>query len=328
MRQTSPEPREPHPVTPLAPDPFAGADGLLAAVGDTPLVRVRGALDGRIPRGVEVWAKCEWFNPGGSVKDRAALSIVLDAERRGVLDKGGRILDASSGNTGISYAMIAAARGYRLTLCLPKNANQERKNLLAAYDAEVVLTDPLLGSDGAILEARRRAAADPDLVYLDQYSNDANWRAHYGSTGPEILRQTDGRVTHFVAALGTTGTLVGTSRFLKAARPGVQVVSVQPDSPFHGLEGLKHLETALVPAIYDPAAADAALYAPTEAAYEMVKALAARDGLLVGPSGGAAVWAAAEVARGLDRGVIVTVLPDSGVRYLSEHPLWSKGWGS
>ncbi|MCA9571200.1 MAG: cysteine synthase family protein [Myxococcales bacterium] len=303
-------------------DPFEGAQGLLASVGNTPLVRIQGAIRGLVPDGVEIWGKCEWFNPGGSVKDRAALAMVLDAERRGVLTPGRTILDASSGNTGISYALIAAARGYRLKLCLPTNANEERKLILGAYGAELVLTDPLEGSDGAIRKARELAAADPDLVYLDQYGNDANWRAHHGSTGPEIWRQTDGRVTHFVSALGTSGTFMGTSRFLKEVAPHVQVHALQPDSPFHGLEGLKHMESAIVPRIYDEALADVHLEAPTEAAYVMARRLATEDGLLVGPSAAAAVWGCVQVAQGLTEGVIVTILCDSGTRYLSEDHIW------
>lgn len=304
------------------PHPFAGAEGLLARVGDTPLVPIRRAVAGLIPEGVEIWGKAEWFNPGGSVKDRAALSMVLDAERRGVLTPGKVILDASSGNTGISYAMIAAARGYRLKLCLPSNANTERKRILEAYGAEVVPTDPLEGSDGAIRKARELAEADPSLVYLDQYGNDANWRAHYGSTGPEILRQTEGRVTHFVSALGTSGTFVGTSRFFRDHAPWVRSFSVQPDSPFHGLEGLKHMDTAIVPPIYDRGLAHGEVEAPTEGAYEMARRLAKLDGLLVGPSAAGAVWSCVQVARGLDRGVIVTILCDSGTRYLSESHIW------
>jgi cysteine synthase B len=303
--------------------PFEGATGLLAHVGDTPLVRIRDAVADLIPAGVEIWGKCEWFNPGGSVKDRAALSMVLDAERRGALRRGGTILDASSGNTGISYAMIAAARGYHLQLCLPKNANHERKALLATYGAEIILTDPLEGSDGAIREAKRRHAADPELVYLDQYSNPANWGAHFGSTGPEIWRQTEGRVTHFVSALGTSGTFMGTSRYFRAQHAHVRCVEVQPDSPFHGLEGLKHMETAIVPPIYDDQLADQKVAAPTDGAYEVARRLAA-EGLLVGPSAAAAVWACCEVAGGLDRGVIVTILCDSGSRYLSEHHIWGR----
>lgn len=303
--------------------PFAGAQGLLAAVGNTPLVPIRGAVRDLIPPGVEIYGKCEWFNPGGSVKDRAALSMVLDAERSGRLRPGDCILDASSGNTGISYAMIAAARGYQLQLCLPTNANEERKALLRAYGATIVPTDPLEGSDGAIRMARKLAAQHPELVYLDQYGNDANWLAHYGSTGPEIMAQTEGRVTHFISALGTSGTFMGTSRYLKDVKPGVTVCAVQPDSPFHGLEGLKHMDTAIVPPIYHAELADLQIEAPTEAAYEMVRRLAREDGLLVGPSAAAAVWACTEVARGLDHGVLVTILCDSGTRYLSEPHLWN-----
>lgn len=307
---------------PLPPSPFAGASGLLSRVGNTPLVRIERAVADLIPPGVEIWGKAEWFNPGGSVKDRAALSMVLDAERRGVLRPGMRLLDSSSGNTGISYALIAAARGYGVTLCLPSNANSERKRVLHAYGVDVVLTDPLEGSDGAIREARKLAAAHPDYIYLDQYSNDANWGAHYASTGPEIWEQTQGRVTHFVAALGTSGTFVGTSRFFRDYAPHVQRFSMQPDSPFHGLEGLKHMATALVPKIYDPALAHENLEAPTEESYEMERRLAKLDGLLVGPSAAAAVWASVQVARRLDRGVVVTILCDSGTRYLSETHIW------
>lgn len=310
-------------MSPTSPvHPFHGATGLLTDVGDTPLVPIRGAVADLLPAGVEVWGKAEWFNPGGSVKDRAALSMVLDAERSGRLKPGMTILDSSSGNTGISYAMIAAAKGYHLKLCLPQNANEERKALLAMYGAELVLTDPLEGSDGAIRKAKALAAADPSLVYLDQYSNPANWQAHYGSTGPEIWRQSEGRVTHFVSALGTSGTFVGTSRYFKDHHPHVVCAEVQPDSPFHGLEGLKHMETAIVPAIYDAQLGDLHLEAPTEPAYEMARRLARRDGLLVGPSAAAAVWAAVQVGRGLDRGVIVTILCDSGSRYLSERHIW------
>ncbi len=302
--------------------PFEGATGLLSQVGNTPIVPLRGAVADLIPAGVTLLGKAEWLNPGGSVKDRAALSMVLDAERTGRLRPGMTLLDASSGNTGISYAMIAAARGYDLTLCLPGNANKERKALLRAYGATIIETDPLEGSDGAIRRARQLAAEHPDLVYLDQYGNDANWGAHYGSTGPEILRQTEGAVTHFVSALGTSGTFVGTGRFLREAKPGIGLVSVQPDSPFHGLEGLKHMDTAIVPPIYDPSIAHRAVEAPTEAAYELLRRLAREDGLLVGPSAAAAVWASVQVAQGLDHGVIVTILCDSGQRYLSDAHLW------
>ncbi len=306
------------------PGPFHGAEGVLAAVGGTPLVRLRGAVESLIPAGVEIWGKAEWFNPGGSVKDRPALSMVLDAERRGVLRPGDTILDASSGNTGIAYAMIAAARGYRLKLCLPSNANEERKRLLRAYGAEIVSTSPLEGSDGAIRKARELAASDPHLVYLDQYGNDANWKAHYGSTAPEIWAQSAGRVTHFVSTLGTSGTFMGCTRWFRDHGRDVRCVAVQPDSPFHGLEGLKHMESAIVPGIYDGSIADVHLGAPTEAAYGFVRRLARHDGLLVGPSAGAATWAAVQVAQGLSEGVVVCILCDSGTRYLSDRHLWEE----
>lgn len=302
--------------------PFHGAEGVLAQVGNTPLLPIRGAVEGLLPPGVRIAGKAEFLNPSGSVKDRAALAMVLDAERRGLLRPGATLLDASSGNTGIAYAMIAASRGYHLHLCLPSNASRERKQILTAYGATLELTDPLEGSDGAIVRARALAAEHPDWVYLDQYGNDANWRAHFGSTGPEIDRQAGEDLRAFVAALGTSGTFVGTGRYLKLHRPDVLVASVQPDSPFHGLEGLKHMETALVPPIYAPDLADRELFAPTEEAYAMLRRLAQRDGLLVGPSAAAAVWAAVQIARDLDHGTVVTILCDSGTRYLSEPHLY------
>ncbi len=297
--------------------------GLLARIGDTPLVRLQRVPARRgVPDGVEVWCKLERFNPGGSVKDRAAWAIVREAEASGRLRPGMTLLDASSGNTGIAYAWIAARRGYRVKLCLPTNANAERKRTLRAYGVELVLTSPLEGSDGAIREARRLAAEDPELFYADQYANDANWRAHHASTGPEIWRDTNGRVSHFVATLGTSGTFMGTSRFLKERGP-VTCVAVQPDSPFHGLEGLKHMDSAIVPSIWQPEAADRHLGAPTEEALELVRELAREEGLLCGVSSGAACWAALEVARGLREGVVVTIFPDGGERYLSEHHVWN-----
>lgn len=307
-----------------APHPFSGASGWLSRIGNTPLVQLPASVVGELAPGVSVWAKCEMANPGGSVKDRPALAMVLDAERAGRLAPGATLLDASSGNTGIALAMIAAARGYRLVLCLPKNANQERQRLLRAYGAEIVFTSPLEGTDGAILRARALAAEHPDWAYLDQYSNDANWRAHFASTGPEIAEQTAGRLTHFVATVGTSGTLTGVGRYLREARPHVQLIEVQPDGPFHGLEGLKHMPSALVPRIYDPALADRRLGAPTEPAFAMVRALAREAGLLVGPSAGAAVWAAREVAKELEQGLVVTVLCDSGSRYLSESHIFAE----
>ncbi|MCO4768483.1 MAG: cysteine synthase family protein [Deltaproteobacteria bacterium] len=302
--------------------PFEGAAGILERVGNTPLVRLCHVAEG-LPDDVEVWAKLESANPGGSVKDRPALAIVLDAIRTGRLKRGQRILDASSGNTGIAYAMIGANLGFELTLCLPKNANAERKQILSAYGVEVVETDPLEGSDGAIRKARELAVDTERYAYLDQYSNDNNWRAHYGSTGPEIVAQTGGGVTHFVASLGTSGTFMGTTRFLRQWSPAVKCYSVQPDSPFHGLEGLKHMETSIVPPIYDDTLADGNIEAPTEESFELVRDLARYDGILVGPSCGAACWAALQVARTLESGVVVTVFPDSGERYLSESHLWN-----
>lgn len=301
----------PHHATPLT--------GLLARVGNTPLVQLSRVTEGRLAPGVTLFAKLESFNPGGSVKDRAALSMILQAEASGRLRPGMTLLDSSSGNTGIAYGWIAAQRGYKLKLCLPANANAERKATLRAYGVEIIETDPLEGSDGAIAVARRLAAQDPEgLLYLDQYSNDANWQAHFRGTGPEIWRDTDGRVSHWVACLGTSGTFTGTARFLKAQNPDLVAVSVQPDSPFHGLEGLKHMETALVPAIYDPGLADRNIGAPTEESLALVRRLAREEGLFVGPSAGAAAWAALELASTLTEGVVVTLFPDGGERYLSE----------
>jgi len=298
------------------------ADPLLARIGRTPLVRLGRVVAGLLPDGVEVWAKLEGLNPGGSVKDRAALRMVLDAEADGRLEPGATILDASSGNTGIALAMVAARRGYRLRLCLPKNASSERKRTLRAYGADVVETSPLEGSDGAIRAARALAAEDPALCYLDQYSNPANWRAHLDGTGPEIWRQTEGRVTHWVATLGTSGTFTGVTRYLRGRAPSVRCISVEPDSPFHGLEGLKHMETAIRPGIYDPDLADEKLFAPTEASYAWVRRLAREEGIFAGISSGAALWAALEVARALESGVVVTLFPDGGSRYLSEAHVW------
>ncbi len=271
--------------------------------------------------GLRLLGKAEWLNPGGSVKDRAAARIVLEARRSGRLGAGRRLLDATSGNTGVAYAMLGAALGFGVTLCVPANASPERLRLLRAYGAEVILTDPGEGSDGAILRARQLDDADPERwFYADQYSNPENWRAHYLGTGNEIWRQTRGRITHFVAMLGTSGTFVGTSRRLKELNPGIRCVSLQPDAPFHGIEGAKHMGSALVPPIYDPSLADEDLAVSTEAAQEMARRLARRAGLLVGVSAGGAVAGSLEVARrlGVAPAVMVTVLCDSGARYLSE----------
>ena len=295
---------------------------LVDAVGNTPLVQIRRSVEGMISDGVEIWAKMESLNPGGSVKDRDAAHILETAEREGLIREGSVLLDASSGNTGIAYAMGAANKGYRLKLCLPSNANAERKRILKALGVELVLTSPLEGSDGAIVEARRLAAADPSLFYCDQYSNEANWKAHFQGTGPEIWAQTEGRVTHFTTTLGTSGTFMGVTRFLKSKSPEIQCFTIEPDSPFHGLEGLKHMGSAIVPSIYDPDLADGHLGAPTESSLEWVRRLAREDGLLVGISSGAALWGALEVARNLKAGVVVTLFPDSGERYLSEPHVW------
>jgi cysteine synthase B len=301
--------------------PAKGGESLLACVGNTPLLKLS-----RIARQfepVEIYAKAEWFNPGGSVKDRPALSMILEGERKGELKPGKVILDATSGNTGIAYAMIGASRGYPVTLCMPSNASQERKRILKAYGAELILTDPARSTDGAIEKAREMYRSDSDrYFYPDQYSNDANWKAHYQTTGPEIIEQTEGKLTHFVAGLGTTGTFVGTGRRLRQHDPRIRLISFQPDAGFHGLEGLKHLATAMVPGIYDPALADENLWISTEEAYRMVRRLAREEGLLVGISSGAALVAcfqiAAPLSRGRSKAKIVTVFPDSGDKYLSE----------
>jgi cysteine synthase B len=290
---------------------------LLDTIGRTPLLRLRRL--GANARGVEIYAKAEFQNPGGSVKDRAAASIIRDAEETGKLKPGATILDATSGNTGIAYAMIAAARGYRLKLCVPGNVTVERIRTLRAYGAELVVTNPMEGTDGAIREARRLQAADPDgYFYADQYNNDANWRAHYETTAVEILEQTDGRVTHFVAGLGTSGTFVGTGRRLRAFRRDIRLISVQPESPLNGIEGLKHMETAIRPGIYDDTLADEDLRVSTERAHALTRQLAAEEGLLVGVSSGAALAAALDVAERIRDGVVVTIFPDSGTRYLTE----------
>jgi cysteine synthase B len=286
-------------------------------VGNTPLLRLR-RFERETP-GVELYAKAEWQNPSGSVKARAAARIIEEAERSGQLDRGKTILDATSGNTGIAYAMLAAAGGYRLRLCVPGNVTVERKRMLRAYGAEVIFTDPLEGSDGAITTARRLYAADPArYFYADQYNNVANWQAHFDTTGPEIIAQTGGRVSCFVAGLGTSGTFVGTARRLREFNPGVRLVSVQPDSPLHGIEGLKHMNTAIVPGIYDESLADVAARVTTERAQELTRRLASEEGLLVGVSSGAALAAALDAAKEMDGGSIVMIFPDGGERYLTE----------
>ena len=291
-------------------------------VGGTPLLELP-AIAAETP-GVRILGKAEWRNPGGSVKDRPAMWMIRDGERSGALTPEKTILDATSGNTGIAYAWIGAALGYKVKLCMPKNASEERKKILRAYGVDFVLTDPGEGSDGAIREARRIYDGDPvRYFYPDQYSNPANPRAHYESTAPEIWEQTEGEVTHFVAGLGTSGTFVGTSTRLKELNPEIRVVSFEPDSPFHGLEGMKHMGSAIVPHIYDPTIADENRATATEDAHAMVKRVAREEGLLIGISAGAAVATALEVAREIEAagesGTVVTILCDGADKYLSEN---------
>lgn len=289
---------------------------VLEQIGNTPLLRfvnISKAFDR-----VELYGKAEWFNPGGSVKDRPALRMIEEGERSGALTRDKVILDSSSGNTGIAYALIGAVKGYRVELAVPRNVSRERKRILQAYGAHVIYTDPLSGSDGAIREAHRRYEADPEKYFMpDQYNNPANWQAHYHTTGPEIIEQTKGRVTHFVAGVGTSGTLMGTGRRLRESNPLTQIVAVLPEEDLHGIEGLKHMETAIVPGIWNANFPDRNSTVRTEDAYEMARRLALEEGILVGQSGGAAVFAALELARQIPEGVIVTILPDAGDRYFS-----------
>ena len=298
---------------------------LLDRIGNTPLIRLE--RTGKEYPNVEILAKAEWFNPGGSVKDRAAYAMIRDGERRGALRPGKVILDATSGNTGIAYAMIGAALGYKVKLCLPSSASPERKQILAVYGVEIVFTPGDEATDGAIRRVREIYNADPDkYFYPDQYSNPANPAAHYATTAPEIWEQTQGRITHFVAGLGTSGTFVGTTRRLKELNPKIRCISMQPDSGFHGLEGLKHMPTNLVPAIYDPNLADENMEVRTEDGQQIARRLAREEGILVGVSAGAALWASLGVARRLPKGehaVIVTIFPDAGEKYLSDR-FWSE----
>jgi cysteine synthase B len=302
--------------------PAPALPSILRAIGNTPLVRAR--LEG-IPSGVELWAKCEWFNPGGSVKDRTALSLISEGERTGALRPGRTIIDSSSGNTAVGLALVGRAKGYPVELLMPASVSQDRKRLCRAYGARITLTDAFSGSDGAIAAVREKVAAEPErYFYADQYRNPANPLAHYRTTAPEIWEQTAARITHFVAGLGTSGTVGGTARYLRERNPRVRVVAVEPAAPLHGLEGLKHMATALVPEIYDPRAHDEKLPVSTEDAYEMWCEALGSTGLFVGHSAAAALWAAREVARTLRSGVVVALLPDGGERYLSalqdEHP--------
>jgi cysteine synthase B len=293
------------------------ARSVLELIGNTPLVSFRRIAERVAP--VKVFAKAEWYNPGGSIKDRAAMHMILDGERRGLLTRDKTIVDATSGNTGIAYAMIAAERGYKVKLALPKNASIERKQSLQAYGAELILTDATGGTDAAQKYVKAMVEDSPGrYFYPDQYNNDANWKSHYETTAAEIWRQTNGQVTHFVAGLGTTGTFVGVTRRLKELNPAIQCYSMQPDGPLHGLEGLKHLETAIVPGIYDPTLADGQIEVATENAHQMVLRLAREEGYLVGVSSGANLVAAMNVAAQIKVGVVVTVFCDSAAKYLSE----------
>jgi len=306
---------------------------LIERIGNTPLLSLNGLVERHIPGAagsIQILGKAEWVNPGGSIKDRAAASIVTDAEKRGLLKfhqtktgKSRGLLDATSGNTGIAYAMLGAALDFPVTLCVPSNVSEERKNILAAYGAEVIWTDPADGSDGAIRKARELAAAHPDrYMYADQYGNDQNWKAHYRTTANEIWRQTEGLVTHFIAGLGTSGTFMGNTRRLRELNPAIRCISMQPDSPFNGFEGLKHMATAIVPPIYDANLADENIFMETERAYSMARELGRRDGILVGVSAAGAVATALQIAEREHRAgreaVIVCILADSADKYLSE----------
>ena len=302
------------------PPPYAHLPPLMQAVGNTPLLPLNrvAAAEGISP-GVRLLGKAEWFNPGGSVKDRPARQILMDALEEGRLE-GKRLLDSTSGNMGIAYATFGAALGIPVTLAVPENASLERLKILRALGAELVLTDPMEGSDGAILVAREMAENEPDrYFYANQYNNESNWRAHYLTTGPELLQQTAGEITHFVAGLGTSGTLTGTGRFFRDYAPEVRLAGVQPDGPLHGLEGLKHIESALKPGIFDPGLAVIEIPVQTEQAYEMTRRLAREEGLFIGISAGAALVAALNLAREIEQGVIVALFPDAGYKYLSDH---------
>jgi len=296
---------------------------ILDLIGNTPLLCFNRVARQVAP--VEVYAKAEWYNPGGSVKDRAALNMILEGERSGQLTPDKTIIDATSGNTGIAYAMIAAERGYNVEICIPRNASHERKQTLIAYGAKLIFTDPTESTDGAQRCARLMVDKHPErYFYPDQYNNDANWKAHYHTTAAEIWQQTEGRITHFVTGMGTSGTFMGVTRRLKELNPAIQCISMQPDGPLHGLEGLKHMPTAMVPGIYDPSLADGQVVVSTEDAYRQTLQLAREEGLLVGVSSGANFSAALQVAGGLKQGVVVTIFCDSAAKYLSDD-FWSEG---
>jgi len=289
---------------------------ILQRIGNTPLIRIR-LLEKEFPH-ITFYAKAEWFNPGGSVKDRPALRMIEEAERTGELTVEKVILDSTSGNTGIAYALIGAAKGYQVKLVMPENVNEERREIVKAFGAEAIFTPALEGSDAAIREAHRIKESAPGVYFMpDQYNNPFNWRAHFDTTGPEILDQMHGEITHFVAGIGTSGTLMGVGRFLKRHNRAIRVIAAEPSDGLHGLEGLKHMESSIVPGIYDPSVQDEKISVPTEAAYELAHDLARSEGLLVGNSSGAALYAAREVARRTSEGVFVMVFPDGGDRYLS-----------
>lgn len=294
---------------------------IVEMVGNTPLIRIN-RITKRLPKSVEIYAKLECYNPGGSVKDRAAKRMIEDAEKAGRLTKDKIILDSTSGNTGIAYAWIGAVKGYGVELVVPQNVSEERKKILKAFGAKVVFSNPMEGSDGAIRLAWQLYVDNPDkYCKLDQYNNPSNPQAHYDSTGPEIIEQTDGRITHFVASIGTSGTIMGTGKRLKEYNPTIQVIQVEPATPLHGLEGLKHMATSIVPGIYHPEKLDEKISAPTEESYDMAKRLAREEGLFVGQSSGAAMWSALEAAKNVKEAVIVVLFPDGGDRYLSTR-LW------
>ena len=299
------------------------AQGVEELVGNTPLISFP-HLTAHLPPSVKVYAKAEWMNPGGSIKDRPALNIIRGAEERGELRPGMTLLDSTSGNMGIAYAMIGAARGYKVKLVVPANASPERIQILRTYGVDLVLSDPAEGSDGAIRLVRKINAEEPGAYYYaDQYNNSDNWQAHYKTTAPEIWEQTGGEITHLVVALGTSGTLMGTGRRLREYNPGVRLIALQPDGPFHGLEGLKYMPTAIVPGIYDPTLADEMIDLDTESAHVMCRRLAREEGLLVGVSAAAALVGAFRIAQQLSEGVVVTIFPDSATKYMSEH-FWTE----
>ena len=310
----------------ITPDLLASLEpfSIESYIGNTPLVNLSRFAHARgVPKTVELYAKAEWFNPAGSVKARPALNIIRTAEYKGLLKPGMTILDSTSGNMGIAYAVIGRSRGYQLKFALPANASPERIKILKAYGAELILSDPLEGSDGAIREARRLSAEDPSLYYANQYNNPANWQAHYYTTAVEIWQQTQQRITHFVAGLGTSGTFMGTTRRLRELNPEIRCISAQPDSPFNGLEGWKYMPSAIVPKIYDEELADKNIWTRTEPSYVAAKALAKEMGLFVSPSSAGAVTSAIDVARELETGVVVTIMPDNAYKYLSER-FWSE----